>query len=84
MIHPLQLDRLEEEANKATARLCQSERGQEALKALLAMLDDGAISLDHPNQLALIALMMAAFARPGTTLNAMRDALGVESTSTRT
>jgi hypothetical protein len=82
MTQALQLDRLEDEANKATARLCQSERGREAMKTLLAMLDDGAISLDHQNQLALTALLLAAFARPGTTLNAMRDALAVDSPRT--
>lgn len=65
----------ERDAEQAIARLSQSERGQFAMNAMLNMLDDGVISLDIQNQRALVALLMAAFVRPGTTLDAMRDAL---------
>jgi hypothetical protein len=60
------------------ALLCQSARGRHATKAMLAMLDGGASSLDQLNKHALSSLLWGAFVIPGTTLNAMREALSAE------
>lgn len=67
----------ETEIDRAVRVLGRSDRGRKAMRDTLAMLDGGGISLDQPGQVALIALLTAAFTTaPGSARDAMRDALG--------
>lgn len=59
----------------AVERLASHSRGQNAMRHLLTLLDDGGIGLDAPSQRALLNLLQAAFEKPGSTRDAMRDFL---------
>ncbi len=56
--------------------LSKSDKGREALRAILAWLDAGGCSLDIDNQNAVLTLLSGAFGRfPGSSRDAMREAL---------
>lgn len=64
------------EIDAAIATLRRSDRGIEAMRATVAMLDDGGISLDASAQRALITLLVASFTtHPGSARDAMREAV---------
>lgn len=60
---------------EAIDHLASSERGREALRRLLAWLDDGGIGLDAVNQTAVLMVLVSAWRKPGSTRDLMRDAL---------
>lgn len=62
-------------SDEAVKQLSRSRRGRNALRMLLALLDDGGISLDALNQFALLTLLQDAWAKPGSTRDLMREAL---------
>lgn len=65
----------EYEIKTAVAILDRSERGRDAMRDALKMLDNGAISLDAQGQQALLTILVAAFTtHPGFARDAMRDA----------
>lgn len=60
----------------AAEQLAKSERGREALSALLKFADEQAVGLDALNQAAVIALLQWVWsARTGAALKTMREAL---------
>jgi hypothetical protein len=62
--------------DQAVRVLARSERGRQAMRDTLSMLDNGGISLDMSGQHALLSLIVAAFTTaPGSAREAMRDAL---------
>jgi hypothetical protein len=50
-----------EQLDKAGSQLSESEKGRQAMKDLLAFLDNGAIGLDEQNQAAIMALLDGAW-----------------------
>lgn len=57
--------------------LAKSQKGRNAMKRLLAWLDDDGLSLDMVNKEAVLTLLNGAFGEyPGTARDVMRDALG--------
>jgi hypothetical protein len=72
-------DRITEtEVRRAVSMLARSERGRDAMRDALALLDNGGLGLDETGQVALITLLTAAFtAHPGFARDAMRDAVEV-------
>lgn len=61
--------------NNAISVLSGSDRGRDAIRDLLALLDNGGLSLDHQGQRAVLALLELAWgSKPGSTLEAMREA----------
>ncbi len=62
---------------EAARCLNKSSRGRNAMKRLLAWLDDDGLALDIVNKEAVLTLLTGAFGEyPGTARDAMRDALG--------
>lgn len=69
------VEHAEADHQRAIAKLAKSVRGTSALAYLLDWLDDDGIGLDHHNQEAVLDLLRAAWARPGSTRDDMRTAL---------
>ena len=68
-----------EQLDKAGSNLAESEKGRQAMRDLLAFLDNGAIGLDEQNQAAVLALLDGAWGEyAGTSRSIMRDWLGEE------
>jgi len=66
----------EADIDSAVGQLCRSERGREAMRVTLTMLDSGGIGLDAESQQAVMTLLYAAFTDwPGYSRDAMRAAL---------
>ena len=64
------------EMRRAVETLKKSNRGYNAMAAVLTMLDEGGIALDAPGQLALMTLLTAAWTgHGGTARNFMREAM---------
>lgn len=62
---------------EAATHLSKTTRGRNALRALLAWLDDDGLGLDFTNKEAVLTLLAGAFGSyPGTARDAMREALG--------
>lgn len=62
----------------AVKQLSRSERGRRALHDTLALLDNGAVSLDAVNQNSVLILLRAVWgAYPSTARNAIREELGI-------
>jgi hypothetical protein len=60
----------------AAARLNRSEKGRQAMRDLLAFLDNGALTLDYDNQSAVLTLLTGAWGQyAGTARDVMREAL---------
>jgi hypothetical protein len=58
----------------AVEALVESEKGMSAARYLLLMLEDGAISLDEPNQAAVQTILAGAWGGlSGTALDVLRD-----------
>lgn len=65
-----------EQVEKAISVLQGSGRGQKALRQLVGMLDDGAVSLDEDGQAAVFTLLAATWGEyTGSARDAIRDAL---------
>jgi hypothetical protein len=63
-----------EQLDKAGSQLAESEKGRQAMKDLLAFLDNGAVGLDEQNQAAIMALLDGAWGEyAGTARDVMRD-----------
>ena len=62
----------------AANTLSRSARGREAMRVLLAWLDDTGLGLDSQNQEAVLILLQGAFAFPGTARDVMRDVAAQE------
>jgi hypothetical protein len=63
-----------EQLDKAGSLLAESEKGRQAMRDLLAFLDNGAIGLNEQNQAAIIALLDGAWGEyAGTARDVMRD-----------
>ena len=57
-------------------QLNDSARGRNAMNGLLAWLDNYGLGLDEFNQRAVIQLLLLAWKHPGSTRDAMREAIG--------
>lgn len=57
------------------AQLSKSQKGLSAMRRILACLDDGGLSLDHQNKDAILALIVPSWRFPGSTRDAMREAV---------
>lgn len=58
----------------AVAQLVGSDRGKQAAIDILAMLENGGLSLDPDNQAAVIAILRGAWTGlPGTVLDELRE-----------
>ena len=65
-----------EDIERAVVQFGRSEKGQQAMKDLLAFLENGSISLDEENQLHVLCLLSGAWGSyAGTTLEALRAAV---------
>lgn len=63
-----------ENLERAVAQLGRSEKGQQAMRDLLAFLENGGISLDAENQLHVNRLLAGAWGEfAGTTLDLLRE-----------
>ena len=63
-----------EQLDKAGAKLAESDKGKQAMRDLLAFLENGAIGLDDQNQAAVIAILDGAWGEyAGTARDVMRD-----------
>jgi len=63
-----------EQLDKAGSLLAESEKGRQAMRDLLAFLDNGAIGLNEQNQAAIMALLDGAWGEyAGTARDVMRD-----------
>ncbi len=63
----------------AAAQLARSERGRHALRDLLALLENGGVSLDGDNQRHVLCLLAGAWgSHAGTALTALRGAVEPE------
>jgi hypothetical protein len=63
-----------EQLDKAGSLLSESEKGRQAMRDLLAFLDNGAVGLDEQNQAAIMALLDGAWGEyAGTARDVMRD-----------
>lgn len=66
----------EQEIRRAVATLSRSDRGRQAMSDALTLLDNGGTSLDESGQVAVFALLGAAWTgMAGTALGEMRAAL---------
>ena len=64
------------EVTNAVAQLVGSDRGKQPAIDILAMLENGGISLDPDNQAAVVAILKGAWTGlPGTVLDEMRAAV---------
>ena len=64
------------EVINAVAQLVGSDRGKQPAIDILAMLENGGISLDPDNQAAVVAILKGAWTGlPGTVLDEMRAAV---------
>lgn len=62
-----------EDLERAVVQLNRSEKGQRAMRDLLAFLENGALSLDAANQLHVLCLLSGAWGSyAGTALEALR------------
>ena len=62
-----------EDLERAVVQLGRSEKGQQAMRDLLAFLENGGISLDTENQLHFLCLLSGAWGNyAGTALEALR------------
>jgi hypothetical protein len=60
----------------AVRQLSRSDKGRDALRAMLNWMNDTGLSLDQENQLAVITLLWGAWGSyPGTTRELMTEAL---------
>ena len=79
-----------EDLEKAVVQLNRSDKGRTATRDLLALLENGGISLDAENQLHVVCLLAGAWGSyAGTTLEALRvmvrpqdDPVAVEAAAT--
>ena len=63
-----------EQLDKAGSLLAESEKGRQAMRDLLAFLDNGAIGLNEQNQAAIMALLDGAWGEyAGSARDVMRD-----------
>ena len=63
-----------EDLDGAVTNLSRSDKGQQAMRDLLAFLENGGISLDGNNQLHVLCLLSGAWGSyAGTTLEALRS-----------
>jgi hypothetical protein len=66
-----------EQLDKAGSKLAESDRGLQAMRDLLAFLENGAVGLDDDNQAALMAILNGAWGEyAGTALDVLRDKTG--------
>lgn len=66
----------EADIDGAAQRLARSERGRNALRDVIALLNNGGIGLDSENQQAVMTLLYAAFTDwPGYSRDAMRNVI---------
>ncbi len=71
-----------EELEQAVAQLSRSDKGQQAMRDLLAFLENGGISLDAINQRQILGLLSGAWgSHAGTALELLRDAVSPEEES---
>ena len=62
-----------DDVERAVVQLGRSEKGQRVMSDLLALLENGGISLDEENQLRVLCLLSGAWGNyAGTTLEALR------------
>ena len=79
-----------EDLERAAMQLGRSDKGQQAMRDLLAFLENGGISLDGNNQLHVLCLLSGAWGNySGTALEALRwmvnpqdDSVAVEPSAT--
>lgn len=65
--------RAEGSAKRSIQTLSQFDRGVDAMRDALIMLDNGGISLGQHDQTALVQLMLAAWRCPGSVRDAIRE-----------
>lgn len=61
---------------KYVARLSNSQKGRNAMRHVLEWMDDDGCALDYANQDAIGALIALCWRYPGSTRDAMREAIG--------
>ena len=68
-----------EDLKRAVSNLDRSDKGRQAMRDLLAFLENGGISLDGDNQLHVACLLAGAWGNySGTTLEALRSVVRPE------
>jgi membrane protein required for beta-lactamase induction len=57
-------------------QLSKSQKGRNAIRHILTWLDDDGLALDYANQDAIVGVIWMAWKYPGSTRDAMRQAIG--------
>ena len=68
-----------EDLERAVAQLSRLEKGQQTMRDLLALVENGGISLDTVNQRQVLGLISGAWRNQGgTVLESLRDVVNLE------